>query len=122
MTTYTPEQEVAWIRKIIRSAALDEYRRWRRWNRELLILNAPLDDEDDRERIDTIAVPEPPPEHVELRWLIEQLPERERTVIWGLYFEGRNQREIASYMSISQMTVSKLHRAAVQRLREWMQE
>ncbi|WP_304459793.1 sigma-70 family RNA polymerase sigma factor [Alicyclobacillus sendaiensis] len=113
---------MAWIRRIIRSAIVDEYRRRKRWNRELLILNAPLDDEDNGERIDTIAVPEPPPEHVELRWLIEQLPERERTVIWGLYFQGRNQREIARHMSISQMTVSKLHRAAVQRLKEWMQE
>lgn len=122
MMTYTPEQEVAWIRKIVRSAVLDEYRRWKRWNRELLILNAPLDDENDEERNDTMAAPESPPEYVELRWLIEQLPERERTVIWGLYFQGRNQREIARHMGISQMTVSKLHRAAVQRLKEWMQE
>jgi len=122
MTTYTPEQEVAWIRKIIRSAVLDEYRRWRRWNRELLILNAPLDDEDDGERIDTIAVPEPPPEHVELRWLIEQLPERERTVIRALYFEGWTQREVAKHLGMSQMMVSKIHQTALRHMKEMMIE
>ncbi|MFX4302328.1 hypothetical protein ACOJUR_08740 [Alicyclobacillus tolerans] len=57
MTTYTPEQEVAWIRKIIRHAMLDEYRKWKRWNREVLILNAPVDMENGEERIEQIPDP-----------------------------------------------------------------
>ncbi|AEJ44368.1 sigma-70 family RNA polymerase sigma factor [Alicyclobacillus acidocaldarius] len=118
MTAYTPEQEIAWIRKIIHNAVIDEYRRWKRWNRELLILNAPRDYEEDDELIETIAAQKTSEDNIELHWLVEQLPARERAVIRALYFEGLSQREVANRMNLSQKMVSKLHRSALRNLKE----
>ncbi|MCI0184786.1 hypothetical protein [Sulfoacidibacillus ferrooxidans] len=53
--TYTPEQEVAWIRKIIRCEMLNERKRYQRWNREVLILNAPIDPNHDEEWIEQVS-------------------------------------------------------------------
>ncbi|WP_258112374.1 sigma-70 family RNA polymerase sigma factor [Alicyclobacillus sp. SP_1] len=52
--------------------------------------------------------------------LLEQLPERERQVLLGLYFEGRTPREIGQMCGVSQRMVSKIHRQAIQQIREMM--
>ncbi|MDD4239091.1 MAG: hypothetical protein PHT62_11145 [Desulfotomaculaceae bacterium] len=44
--SYTPEQEVAWYRKIIRNTAIRANRRHARWAKEQLTLNAVTDDGD----------------------------------------------------------------------------
>ncbi|QRF24943.1 sigma-70 family RNA polymerase sigma factor (plasmid) [Alicyclobacillus sp. TC] len=120
MTTYTPEQEVAWIRKIIRHAMLDEYRKWKRWNREVLILNAPVDMENGEERIEQIPDPASMAweEKIALREILTHLPPREQQVLQALYDEGRTQREVAEQLGMSQMMVSKIHRQAIQHIRE----
>lgn len=45
--SYTPEQEVAWYRKIIRNAAIRANRRHARWAKEQLTLNVVTDDGDE---------------------------------------------------------------------------
>jgi RNA polymerase sigma factor (sigma-70 family) len=49
--------------------------------------------------------------------LVAALPEPERTVVWLYYFEERTQREIGERIGRCQMSVSRLLRRAVQRLR-----
>jgi RNA polymerase sigma factor (sigma-70 family) len=120
MTQYAPEQKVAWIRQIIRHAMLDEYRLWKRWHREALILNAPLDMENGEEWVEQIPDPTSMAweEGLALRDVLQQLPLREQRVLRALYDEGRTQRDVAEAFGLSQMMVSKIHRQAIQHIRE----
>ena len=70
---------------------------------------------------DLVAVDEPPAEREELLMLpqlIAALPEAERTAVWLYYFEERSQREIGELTGRCQMSVSRLLRRAVRRLRD----
>ena len=53
-----------------------------------------------------------------LKKAIENLPERENTLITLYYFEGKNFEEIAAEMSISKQRVSQLHVRIIKKLRE----
>lgn len=55
---------------------------------------------------------------VTLREEISQLPEREKTVLFLRYYEGRTQTEISKKMQVSQAQVSRLEKSAIERLRE----
>ena len=59
-------------------------------------------------------------EHVALRALIAQLPERERQVIALRYYHGMTQQSCARVLHVSQVQVSRLERRAVETLRERM--
>ena len=48
------------------------------------------------------------------------LDTRQRAVIIARFFEGMSQRDVASQLDISQMTVSRIERQALERLREQM--
>ena len=61
-------------------------------------------------------------EHVALRAVIEQLPERERQVVALRYFHGMTQQNCAKVMRVSQVQVSRLERRAVEKLRELLSE
>lgn len=50
------------------------------------------------------------------------LDNRQRAVIIGRFFEGLSQRDVAAQLDISQMTVSRIERQALERLRERMTE
>jgi RNA polymerase sigma-B factor len=52
-----------------------------------------------------------------LAWAIGQLPDREREVVSMRFFERLSQGEVARLLGISQMHVSRLQRAALERLR-----
>jgi RNA polymerase sigma-B factor len=52
-----------------------------------------------------------------LSWAIGQLPDREREVVSMRFFERLSQGEVARLLGISQMHVSRLQRAALERLR-----
>lgn len=54
---------------------------------------------------------------VELRMLIDQLPERERQIIVLRFYEGMSQHAIAHQLGISQMQVSRLLRSTLGLLR-----
>jgi RNA polymerase sigma-B factor len=53
---------------------------------------------------------------VTVRALMEQLPERERTIVYLRYFEDLTQSEIADRIGVSQVHVSRLLREALTRL------
>jgi RNA polymerase sigma-B factor len=57
-------------------------------------------------------------DRVAARTAMQKLPERERQIVYLRYFEDLTQQEIADVMGISQVHVSRLLRAAVQRLRQ----
>ncbi|MFX4302330.1 sigma-70 family RNA polymerase sigma factor [Alicyclobacillus tolerans] len=50
--------------------------------------------------------------------ILTHLPPREQQVLQALYDEGRTQREVAEQLGMSQMMVSKIHRQAIQHIRE----
>ncbi|MPZ74259.1 MAG: SigB/SigF/SigG family RNA polymerase sigma factor [Nitriliruptorales bacterium] len=53
--------------------------------------------------------------------LIEQLPERERTILYLRFFKGMTQSKIADHIGISQMHVSRLLTRILEFLREGME-
>lgn len=54
----------------------------------------------------------------EVRSLLGALPEIERRVIELRYFDGKNQRDAAACLNVSQMTVSRAERRALAAMRE----
>lgn len=53
---------------------------------------------------------------------LSTLDARQRVVIIARFFEGLSQRDVAAQLDISQMTVSRIERQALERLRERMTE
>ncbi|MFX4303372.1 sigma-70 family RNA polymerase sigma factor [Alicyclobacillus tolerans] len=123
MTTYTPEQEVAWIRKIIRHALLNEQRRYRRWDREKLVLNSPTGEEESLETIDTLGDESAIHFMVDREWdmYLQTLSPKEQFIIRGLYWKNHTQSEVAQKLGISQSRVSQIHQVALQKLREMLE-
>lgn len=60
-------------------------------------------------------------EYVALRQAIEQLPEKERKVLFLRFFHGMTQQSASRVLSVSQVQVSRLERRAVKRLRELLE-
>ncbi|MCH5275475.1 MAG: SigB/SigF/SigG family RNA polymerase sigma factor [Lachnospiraceae bacterium] len=58
--------------------------------------------------------------HMLIGQLLEALPEKERNLITMRYFQDKTQTEIAEYMGISQVQVSRLEKKILLRLREEM--
>lgn len=59
-------------------------------------------------------------EHVALTQAMDQLPERERMIIALRFFKGLTQDQTAKIMKISQVQVSRIERAALIKLREFI--
>jgi RNA polymerase sigma factor (sigma-70 family) len=57
-----------------------------------------------------------------LRDAVRRLPARERLVVGLRYDRGLTQSEIATVIGCSQMHVSRIERAALAKLREWIEE
>lgn len=75
--------------------------------------------------IDTIAQIEDEDrrlEHIMVKRLIAELPEKEKKVLLLRYFRGKTQTEIASMMGISQVQVSRIESKTLARLRKLMSE
>ncbi len=53
-----------------------------------------------------------------LKQLLEELPEKERTLIWLRYYEDKTQTQIARELGISQVQVSRLEKRILIRMRE----
>ncbi len=61
-------------------------------------------------------------EKVALRGAIDQLPERERKVVFLRYYKNLTQERAARVMGVSQVQISRIERKALQRLRETLEE
>ena len=61
-------------------------------------------------------------ERLTLRQTIEQLPERERSVILLRYYKNLTQEQSARVLGVSQVQISRIERRAVARLREQLTE
>lgn len=57
-------------------------------------------------------------EHIALRDAMDRLSERERHILRLRFFEGRTQTEVAHEVGISQAQISRLEKAALQRIRK----
>ena len=89
-------------------------------------LDAPTGDDDDAPmRIDRLGEEDLRLDNLEyfasLAPLIEQLPERERTILYLRFFKGMTQSKIAEHVGISQMHVSRLLTRILEFLREGME-
>jgi RNA polymerase sigma-B factor len=84
------------------------------------------DDEDAPARLDRFGEEDMALENLEyfasLAPLIEQLPERERKILYLRFFKGMTQSKIAEQVGISQMHVSRLLSRILEFLREGMEE
>lgn len=59
-------------------------------------------------------------EKISLRQAIDQLPQRESTVIRLRYFHGLTQQQVSRIMSVSQVQVSRIEKKALTQLRQLM--
>lgn len=62
------------------------------------------------------------PDRTRLGDAMEELPDRERTILYLRFFEGRTQKEIAGRVGVSQVHVSRLLRQTLEDLRARMEE
>jgi RNA polymerase sigma-B factor len=53
---------------------------------------------------------------------LSTLDARQRAVIIARFYEGLSQRDVAAQLDISQMTVSRIERQALEKLREQISE
>lgn len=60
-------------------------------------------------------------EKIALRQVIQNLPEKEKTVIQLRYYHSLTQQRVAKVMNISQVQVSRIEKRALQRIREILQ-
>jgi RNA polymerase sporulation-specific sigma factor len=61
-------------------------------------------------------------EKIALQELIDRLPEREKKVLIQRFFEDKTQSQIAKRLGLSQVQISRIERAALQRIRTFMEE
>ncbi|MCY0895854.1 MAG: sigma-70 family RNA polymerase sigma factor [Alicyclobacillaceae bacterium] len=122
MTQYTPEQEVAWIRTIIRNSAINEQRRYKRWRREVPLLNAPIEDEESLELQDILADESAGDVVGDIEWdmSLTGLDPKEQAVLRGVYWKKETQSELARQFGLSQSRVSQIHQSALQKLKEML--
>ena len=54
-------------------------------------------------------------ERAEVRRFVDDLPDRQRAVVRGLYFDGRSRRDLADTFGVTPQAISKLHTNALAR-------
>lgn len=119
-SSYTPLQETAFWKTVIRHSVWRANRKIYKWNREQLTLNTPAANGEEQSH----QIPSPSAEQsfrdLELQLAVNTLPPSERFVIEGIYVRQLTQRQLARAMHKSQAAVSKIHRAALAQIRELM--
>lgn len=60
-------------------------------------------------------------EKIALKEVLDKLPDREKRVLLMRFFEDKTQSEIAGILSLSQVQISRIERAALHRIRQLMQ-
>ena len=59
---------------------------------------------------------------IALKEVLDKLPERERLVLLMRFYEDKTQSEIAALLNLSQVQISRIERAALHRIRQFLQE
>ena len=59
-------------------------------------------------------------ENIALSDAMKKLDEREQKIIYLRYYKDRTQTQIASHIGISQAQVSRIEKAALEKIRKWM--
>lgn len=59
-------------------------------------------------------------ESIAVREAMSRLDEREQLIITKRFYQGKTQMEVANEIGISQAQVSRLEKAALQRMRKYM--
>jgi RNA polymerase sigma-B factor len=86
-------------------------------------LSPPSDSDDDAERAEAAMVGDVDAElvsadaRVSVRELVNELPDRERKVVYLRFFQGCTQSEIADQVGVSQVHISRILRDTLRRLR-----
>ncbi|QQE78699.1 sigma-70 family RNA polymerase sigma factor [Alicyclobacillus sp. SO9] len=119
---YTTGQAINWCLKVIHREAINAKRRYIRWSRDALVINRTLDD--GSEWGDLLACPKSQKDerNKDVMLLIENLPPKEKRVIYGLFVRGLTQSELSKNLDLSQQSVSRLKTRGIKRLREAMSE
>ena len=90
------------------------------------LVSTPAIDEGERVAVDGAPGPEEALERAELREVVRRavdaLPEQERALVRGHYYEGRRFDEVAAELGLSKSWGSRLHSRAVARLTEQLRE
>lgn len=60
-------------------------------------------------------------ERIAIRQVVENLPDRERTIIQLRYYHCLTQQRVAKVMNVSQVQVSRIEKKALEKIREFMQ-
>lgn len=104
----------AWLYRVTANLAIDHLRRERSWTTRLARLFA-AEQPEEEPRIDRAL--ELRDEARRALTVVDQLPARERIVIWMALVDDRSQREIATALGLSEGYVSKLLDRAKARVR-----
>ncbi len=120
--SYTPQQQIAWYKTVIRHAAIRVNRKYSRWARESLTLNTVTDEGSELGDLLPSESAERDFQDSELLMALEVLPEQERLIVESIYGHGDTQREIAKTLNMSQSTVCKLHKKALTNLRRFIRD
>lgn len=107
----TPYAPTVWCWSVVRHAIIDERRRQRRLRRETTASDAY-----DMQLNSLIATQDF--SNAEMRMFLATLPAYERNVLYLIYIFGYSQREISKRLGIPHQQVSRLHKKAIQTLRE----
>lgn len=106
------------MKAIIRRQARSHGRKYRRWQRELLILDVQDGtDETLGERIPSSGA-ETAFQETETRLLLHTLPHPDREVLYDLYVLGWSQKDVARDLHISQSNVSRIKQHGIRSLRQ----
>ncbi|HHY26473.1 MAG TPA: RNA polymerase sporulation sigma factor SigF [Desulfitobacterium dehalogenans] len=61
-------------------------------------------------------------EKIALKEVLDKLPEREKHVLMMRFYEDKTQSEIAALLNLSQVQISRIERAALHRIRQFLHE
>lgn len=97
-------------------------RKRQRWERDELILNTPLENEDGMEMVDAIQSNDAFEVYAakDLQILIRELPVIERFVIENVFWYDKTERQISELLGTSKQTVNRIKRRALHHLHEEM--
>lgn len=124
------KKDLAYIIKSLKMCRNDYYRKLKKdQNRELLILDKPLNDDKKTSLIDTLTFDEDNYNYKynsieditgdeELLKALSRLTDRQREILYYVYVESLSIKEVSRLLNISRQVVNKTHNLALSKLKE----